>query len=208
MKYFLMLLVTILFTYLPFSSIADVNGEAIKIPEDLAEVQSLAFLKNCKPDLPVPDSAVDIVTDVMGVSKHHPFRVMRACIKQKIETAQSRICNAQKKTTLDDHSNAKLEQIQFQFNQTLYQLAADMNKILENRKDSDNDLERLLNWTSQSEVAALRDVLHIHVQNQNPCATQGPGQARPLHHPPLQEADTFQPDHPLLQRGPEQARVL
>lgn len=86
---------------------------------------------------------------------------MRACIKQKIETAQSHICNAQKKTTLDDHSKAKLEQIQFQFSQKLYELAADMDKVLENRKGSDDDFKQFLDWVSQAEVAALRNVLYI-----------------------------------------------
>lgn len=151
----------------------------VKLPEDLTEGQSLAdLLKNCKPDLSVPDNTIDIVTDVFGISKHYPPRVIRECLKKKLEDGHNRICKAReelerrrKKARNDeitrariDNSIYKLDQIQYKFKKNLYDVAVDLDKDLqklESKSDRGNDVSRFFNWYAREETEGLRDIFDI-----------------------------------------------
>ena len=146
-----------------------------KLPTDLEESFSWKdLLKNCKPDLSVPDNTIDLVTDVLGLSDKYPPRVMRECFKKRLEDAHDRICDArealerQRERARSDSERSrvessiyKLDQIQFKFKENLYELAVDFDEKvikLEN-KNPKNDIGRFINWIGQEEGEALRDIL-------------------------------------------------
>lgn len=154
----------------------DRSGETpdVDLPEDLQEGLSWwNILKNCKPEFSVPDNSIDLITDVLGVSDKYPPRVMRECFKKKLEDAQNRICDAREelerrreKARSDsekarvENSIYKLDQIQFKFNQNLYELAVEFDDKVNNIKDKrPKNLGRWLNWLAQEEGEALRDIL-------------------------------------------------
>ena len=155
----------------------DRTGE-VDLPEDLAEDQSLSgILKNCKPDLSVPDNTVDIITDIFGVSDKYPPRMIRECLKKKLEDGHTRICNAreelerQRERARDDTARArvdnsiyKLDQIQFKFNQNLYKVAVNLDEKLieqEGKPKKDNKIGRFFDWLKREETEATRDIFDI-----------------------------------------------
>ena len=153
----------------------DREGE-VDLPEDLTEKPSLSgFLKNCNPELSVPDNTIDIITDMVGVSDKNPFRVARECLKARLEEGHDRICDARDKLEIKrskardertkarvDNSLAKLDEIQFKFNQNLYELAVDIDDdivVEEEKKDPKTWVGRVFAWGRQEESEALRDIL-------------------------------------------------
>ena len=155
----------------------DRKGE-VDLPKDLAEKQSLAdILKNCKPDLSVPDNTIDILTDMLNISKYYPPRKIRECLKKKLEDGHNRICDAREELerrrerthdevakTRVENSIYKLEQIQFTFNQNLHNLAVDVDRALikqeKNHRDY-NEWGRFWNWVGQQETESTRNILDI-----------------------------------------------
>ena len=150
----------------------------VELPEDLAEDQSLSgLLKNCKPDLSVPDTTFDIVTDVLGVSDKYPPRVARECLKKRLEEGHARICNArealerQREKARDDvtrsrveNSIYKLDQIQYKFNENLYKVAVKLDEKLVEREakpKKDNSIGRFFDWLKKEETEGLRNIFDI-----------------------------------------------
>ena len=147
----------------------------VDLPTDLDEITSWRdLLKNCKPDLSLPDNTIDLVTDALGISDKYPPRVFRECFKKKLEDAQNRICDAREELerrrerartdserSRVENSIYRLDQIQFKFNQKLYELAIKFdekaNKLKNGRPNS--EIGRWLNWWGQEEGGALRDIL-------------------------------------------------
>ena len=164
----------------------DREGEPeVQLPTDLNESLSwLELLRNCKPELSVPDNSIDLVMDVFGVSDKYPPRLLRECFKKKLEDAQNRICDAREelerrreKARSDsersrvDNSIYKLDQIQFKFNQNLYKLAIEFDertkKLKEKKENKENSkFQRFMNWWGQEEGEALRDILDTESYSQ------------------------------------------
>ncbi len=150
----------------------------VDLPEDLTEDQSLSgILKNCKPELSVPDNTVDIITDIFGVGDKYPPRIIRECLKKKLEDGHTRICNAREELERQrdrarndttrariDNSIYKLDQIQFKFNQNLYEIAVDLDEELiklEGKPRRNNDVGRFFDWLRREETEATRDIFDI-----------------------------------------------
>jgi len=163
--------------------IDDRDGD-VELPIDLVENESFSdFLKNCKSEYSsVPDNTVDIVTGMFGLDDQlNPGKKVRDCLKAKLEDAQNRICKARDelerrrgKARSDteksriDNSLLKLDQIQFNFNQKLYDLAlsADEQVIKIEQKDSKNAVGRFFNWWAEEESGAIRDILETESYNE------------------------------------------
>ena len=152
----------------------DREGE-VELPTDLEEELSFRdFLKNCKPDVQIPANTVDIFLDVFNLRSKYPPAVFRDCLQKKLEDGHAKICTARdqlerkRENARTDAEKARyenqlyrLEQIEFKFNQRLYNLAVkfdDQLIKLENDR-SGNDLTRTFRFLQREKTEALRDIL-------------------------------------------------
>ena len=154
----------------------DREGE-ISLPEELNENLSwFELLKNCKPEVNVPGSVIDIGLEAINLRQYYPPSLMRDCLQAKLEDAHDRICTAReglerKREEVNGSNNRarvdnailRLDEIQFKFNQRMYELASDIEDQIEDEKEGRYKTKwgRFMEWVRRDEYEAVRDTLDI-----------------------------------------------
>ncbi len=152
------------------------EGE-VSIPDDVLEGLSwLEILQNCKPDVNVPTNIIDVGVDIFGLSDQYAPGLIRRCLEKKLSDAHNKICTARvelerkKEKARDENTRArvdnsilKLDNIEFRFNQKLYDLSLKLDNNLEKqrRKKHKHWFVRGINAVRREETEALRDILDI-----------------------------------------------
>ena len=144
-----------------------------ELPDDVLEGLSLIeILRNCKPDVDVPSSVIDLTLEVFDISDRYPPGLIRKCLRKKLEDAQDRICKA--KITLErkrdnarsqeararaENQLVQLEQIQFNFNQRLYDMALKIDD--ESSTEGKSGLSRIIAEWKDSESSAFQGIFDV-----------------------------------------------
>ena len=123
---------------------------------DLENLDLNNWLQNCRTNVNTYDNSIEDI-----INTQSPFANFRECLQQNISKVHNKICtsrNELKEQRQSANSAAErgqiegsldhLDEIQFNFNETLYRQAI---KFIDTN-----------NWLVQQEVEALRDILTIH----------------------------------------------
>ena len=151
----------------------------VKVPDEtlLEGLSWYELLKNCKPDVDVPNNIIDVGLDIFNLQDKYPPGLIRKCLEKKLSDTHNTICEAriklerkrEKARTENDkarveNSIIKLDTLQFKWNQQLYDLALKLDNELikqENKQNSKHLVGRVFNFFREEETEALRDILDI-----------------------------------------------
>ena len=149
--------------------------------ESIETVSFSNWLKNCKTGVSAPDNTVDMVMNAVGLKNKYPPGRFRECLRCKLADAHNRICSARDELERQrqdansesdrirvENSIARLDEIQFNFNETLHKQANKYNKQANKFEDKDSKtvLGRAFNWFGQEEAEALRDITNAESYNE------------------------------------------
>lgn len=160
------------------------EGEPVDQPTD-ADLEGLSWtelLKNCRPEIDIPDNEIDIILGMIPGQVGDKIRELnipgnaRKCAQKKIEDTHNKICKAREDlerrrrrarsdAEKDSIQNSlyQLDLTQDKFNQRLSELAEDMDKrlIRIQGKDGKTFLGRIGNGWGEAETEAWRDMLDV-----------------------------------------------
>ena len=119
----------------------DPSGE-VELPEEIMEEDFWDFTK-CKPPVDMPDGPQDVLFSFLPgkVQEKNPITIARKCLKDKLDKAHTKICDARYKLEQqrEDARNTatqnrienqmfRLDQIQWRFNNQLQEMARNTDK--------------------------------------------------------------------------------
>lgn len=159
------------------------EGE-VEQPTDV-DIEGLSWtelLKNCRPDVDVPDNEIDLILGMIPGQLGEEIRELnipgnaRKCAQKKIEDTHDKICKARedlerrRRRARSDAERASIQNSLYQldlthhkFNLRLERLAEDMDKrlIRIEGKDGKTFLGRIANEWGEAETEAWRDMLDV-----------------------------------------------
>ena len=148
--------------------------------ENIETTSFYGWLQNCRTGISTPDNTVDIIVTAVGLqNKYAPGR-LRECLRCKLAEAHNKICsardelerqrqdaNSDSERSRIENSIARLDELQFNFNERLYTEANKWNDKANKYADKDSSgLGRAVNWFGQQESEALRDILNEESYNE------------------------------------------
>lgn len=159
----------------------DEDEEGSRGVESLETVSFANWLSNCSAGDSTPDNAIDIIVTAVGIQNKYMPKKLRNCLRCKLADAHSRICSARDELERQrqdansesdrirvENSIARLDEIQYKFNDTLYRQANKYNTRANNFADKDSKTlgGRFWNWVGQHEAEAFRDILNTESYNE------------------------------------------
>ena len=153
-----------------------IGNEQVTIGTGLENIENISFfdsLENCRTSINAPDNTIDVLNAVELQDKS-PLGKARECLRCKLAEAHNKICsardelegqrqdaNSDSERSRIENSIARLDELQFNFNERLYTEANKWNDKANKYADKDSSgLGRVGNWLGQQEAEALRDILN------------------------------------------------
>lgn len=155
----------------------------VELPEEINDEDFFDFL-NCKPSVNTPDNSMDVLTN-MVIPNKNPLTIARKCLKDKLEKAHNKICDAryqleQQREQARDNSTInrienqiyRLDQIQWRFNQKLQELAQESESYRKKAVDKRNKATKhqwwlaTLLWVGEQEAEAHSNIYDIESYNE------------------------------------------
>ncbi len=149
--------------------------------ENVETTSFYGWLQNCRTGFSTPDNTIDVVVSAIGLQdKYTPGR-LRECLRCKLAEAHNKICstrdelerqrqdaNSDADRNRIENSIARLDELQFNFNERLYKESNKLNDKANSYADKDSSSVggRIWNWVGQEEAEALRDILNAESYNE------------------------------------------
>ena len=168
----------------PGRRVDEPEGEPVDQPteKDLEGLSWTELLRNCRPEIDIPDNEIDIFLGMIPGELGDKIREInipgnaRKCAQKKIEETHDKICKARedlerrRKRARSDSEKASIQNslhqldiTHWRFNERLRKMSEEMDKrlIRIERKDGKTFLGRIGNSWGKAETEAWRDMLDI-----------------------------------------------